>query len=107
GGRGGRGGLIIPALRQLYGEIDRAIGHYRRYSRQEIEEKLAAAGLQVEHVSYFNSLGIAGWFLNARVLRRRSVPGVQARLHDRMVPLLRMARHLHLPFRLSLLAVRP
>jgi len=102
---GGRVVLIIPALRQLYGEIDRAIGHYRRYSRQEIEEKLGAAGLRVEHVSYFNSLGIAGWFLNARVLRRRSVPGVQARLHDRMVPLLRIERRLRLPFGMSLLAV--
>jgi len=59
----------------------------------------------VEHVSYFNSLGIAGWFLNARVLRRRSVPGVQARLHDRMVPLLRIERRLRLPFGMSLLAV--
>ena len=102
---GGRVVLIIPALRQLYGEIDRAIGHYRRYSRREIEEKLAAAGLRVEHVSYFNSLGVLGWFLNARLLRRRSVPGVQARLHDRLVPLLRLERRLRLPFGMSLLAI--
>ena len=102
---GGRVVLIIPALRQLYGEIDRAIGHYRRYSRQEIEEKLGAAGLQVEHVSYFNTLGVPGWFLNARLLRRRSVPGVQARLHDRLVPLLRVERRFRPPFGMSLLAV--
>jgi len=70
---GGRVVLIIPALRVLYGEIDRAIGHHRRYSRREIEEKLGVAGLRVEHVSYFNTLGVPGWFLNARLLRRRSV----------------------------------
>src|SRR5438094_890206 len=102
---GGRIVLIIPALRVLYGEIDRSIGHYRRYSRREIEEKLGVAGLRVEHVSYFNTLGVPGWFLNARLLRRRSVPGVQARLHDRLVPLLRVERRFRPPFGMSLLAV--
>jgi glycosyltransferase involved in cell wall biosynthesis len=103
---GGRVVLIVPALRALYGEIDRAIGHHRRYARREIEAKLAAAGLGLEHVSYFNLIGIPGWFLNARVLRRRSVPGLQARLHDRMVPLLRLERRLvRAPVGMSLLAV--
>ena len=89
---GGRVVLIIPAVKGIYGEIDRAIHHYRRYSRNEIEEKLRAAGLQVEHLSYFNMLGIPGWWLNAVVLRRRSVPGFQARVNDWLVPWLRFER---------------
>jgi SAM-dependent methyltransferase len=102
---GGRVVLIVPALRALYGTIDVAIGHHRRYSRAEIDAKLRAAGLEVEHVSYFNLLGVAGWWLNARVLRRRSVPGLQARLNDRLVPLLRLERRLKPPIGMSLLAV--
>ncbi len=102
---GGRVVLIIPALRQLYGSIDEAIGHYRRYTRQEIVAKLQAAGLSVEHVSYFNVLGVPGWFLNAVVLRRRSVPGLQARMNDRLTPLLRLERRLRPPIGMSLLAV--
>src|SRR5437016_1196715 len=102
---GGRVVLIVPALRALYGTIDVAIGHHRRYSREEIDAKLRAAGLEVEHVSYFNLLGVAGWWLNARVLRRRSVPGLQARLNDRLVPLLRLERRLKPPIGMSLLAV--
>jgi glycosyltransferase involved in cell wall biosynthesis len=102
---GGRVVLIVPALHQLYGAIDVAIGHHRRYSREEIDQKLRDAGLTVEHVSYFNVLGIAGWFLNARVLRRRTVPGLQARLNDRLVPLLRLERKLRPPVGMSLLAV--
>src|SRR5205823_3736563 len=78
---GGRVVLIVPALHALYGTIDVAIGHHRRYTREEIDAKLRAAGLEVEHVSYFNLLGVPGWWLNARVLRRRSVPGLQARLN--------------------------
>jgi glycosyltransferase involved in cell wall biosynthesis len=102
---GGRVVLVIPALRALYGSIDEAIGHHRRYTRDEIVHKLADAGLTVEHLSFFNLLGVAGWFLNARILRRRSVPGVQARLNDRLVPLLRLERRLRPPFGMSLLAV--
>jgi len=102
---GGRVVLIVPALHALYGTIDAAIGHHRRYTRDEIDAKLHAAGLEVEHVSYFNLLGMVGWWLNARVLKRRSVPGLQARLNDRLVPLLRLERRLKPPIGMSLLAV--
>ena len=102
---GGRVVLIVPALRALYGTIDRAIGHHRRYSRGELAEKIRAAGLAVEHMSYFNVLGVAGWFLNARILRRRTVPGLQARMNDRLVPLLRFEQRLRPPIGMSLLAV--
>src|SRR2546426_1068103 len=102
---GGRVVLIAPARRALHGTTDVASGHHRRYSREEIDAKLRAAGLEVEHVSYFNLLGVVGWWLNARVLRRRSVPGLQARLNDRLVPLLRLERRLKPPVGMSLLAV--
>jgi glycosyltransferase involved in cell wall biosynthesis len=102
---GGRVVLIVPALQGLYGTIDRAIHHYRRYSRAELTGKLERAGLSVEHVSYFNMLGVPGWFLNARVLKRRSVPGVQARVNDWLVPWLRLERRFGPPVGMSLLAV--
>ena len=74
--------------------------------RDEIAAKLRASGLTVEHVRYFNLLGAPGWFVNSRLLRRRHVPGLQARLHDRLVPLLRLEeRWKQPPFGMSLLAV--
>ncbi len=102
---GGRVVLIVPALRSLYGEIDRAIGHYRRYERAELLDRLAAAGFTVEHSSAFNMIGALGWFVNARLLKRRSVPGVQARVNDLLVPLLRFEGYLRPPIGLSWLAV--
>jgi glycosyltransferase involved in cell wall biosynthesis len=101
----GRVILIVPALKALYGEIDRAIHHYRRYSRQEILEKVEAAGLSVEHASFFNTPGVAGWYLNAVILRRRAVPGFQARINDWLVPWLRLEHRLGVPFGMSLLVV--
>jgi hypothetical protein len=102
---GGRVVLVVPALKGLYGEIDRAIHHHRRYSRDEIAAKLRAAGLEVEHLSYFNMVGVPGWWLNAVVLRRRTVPGFQARINDALVPWLRLEREFGPPVGISLLAV--
>jgi signal peptidase I len=102
---GGHVFLIIPAFQAISGGIDEAIGHYRRFTKPEITAKLAAAGMDVEHVSYFNSFGMFGWWLNAVVLRRRSVPGFQARVNDRLTPLLRVERKLKPPVGMSLLAV--
>jgi glycosyltransferase involved in cell wall biosynthesis len=102
---GGRVVLVVPALRPLYGSIDRAIHHYRRYDRDEIAGRLEGAGLRVEHLSYFNMLGVPGWYLNSRVLRRRAVPGFQARINDWLVPWLRLERRFGPPVGMSLLAV--
>ena len=102
---GGHVVLVVPMLRSLYGEIDRAIDHHRRYERAEIEEKLVKAGFIVETTAPMNALGIPGWWLNSVVLRRRSVPGIQARLNDLLVPWLRFEERLGLPVGMSLLAV--
>ena len=102
---GGRVVLIVPALRPLYGAIDRAIGHHRRYERAEIGHKLRQAGFQVEELRFFNTLGIAGWYLNSCVFKRQTVPSFQARINDFLVPLLRFEKHLQLPWGMSLLAV--
>lgn len=102
---GGRVVLIVPALRPLYGSIDRAIHHHRRYDRDELASRLEGAGLRVEHLSYFNMVGVPGWWLNARLLGRRTVPGFQARINDWLVPWLRVERRFGPPVGMSLLAV--
>jgi glycosyltransferase involved in cell wall biosynthesis len=102
---GGRVVLVVPMLRALYGSIDEAIHHFRRYERAELEEKLAKAGFEVETTAPMNALGIPGWWLNSVVLRRRTVPGIQARVNDLLAPWLRFEEKLGLPVGMSLLAV--
>ena len=101
----GRVLLIVPAMRMLYGTIDETIGHFRRYERDELSAKLRRAGFLVEEARYINLIGVPGWFLNGRLLRRKSVPGLQARLNDLLVPVLRLERHFRPSFGMSLLAV--
>jgi glycosyltransferase involved in cell wall biosynthesis len=97
--------LLLPMLPALYGSIDRALEHRRRYTRTDVIAKLTEAGFTVEHLSALNVLGVAGWYLNSRVLHRTAVPGAQAKLSDWLTPLLRLEEKLHLPVGMSLLAV--
>ena len=101
----GRLVLLVPALQSIYGTLDTALGHYRRYGAQELREKMAAAGLRLVRLEYFNLGGVLGWWLTGRVLRRTIIPRGSLRLYDSMVPLFRLERFL--PWRIgqSLIAV--
>ena len=46
--------LTVPAFRPLWGIQDEITGHKRRYSRQEIVEKLRREGFEIMKSSYFN-----------------------------------------------------
>ena len=102
---GGRLVLLVPALRSLYGTLDQALGHFRRYARRELVRKLDATGFRVRHVEYFNLGGALGWWLASRVLRRPMISTAALRWYEALVPLLRLERWL--PWRVgqSLIAI--
>ncbi len=64
------------------------------------------AGFRVTALESLNVLGIPGWFLNGRVLKRRGVPPLQLRLYDLVSPLVARAESRLKPeIGMSLLAV--
>jgi SAM-dependent methyltransferase len=98
--------LLVPVNKWLYGPMDAVDHHYRRYTREELNAKLKAADLVVEHQNYFNILGIAAWFFTNRVLGRSMAAPVQYSVYDSIVPLLRaVERALPPPTGLSLVTV--
>jgi SAM-dependent methyltransferase len=97
--------LLVPAHMALYGEIDRNVGHERRYDRRLLDERLQAAGFETVELEYVNPVGALGWLVSSRLLRRRQVPTGPLKLYDFLVPLLRPLDRVRLPFGLSLWAV--
>lgn len=81
--------LLVPVNKWLYGPMDAVDHHYRRYTREELNAKLAVADLAVEHQNYFNVLGIAAWFFTNRILGRSMAAPVQYSVYDSLVPVLR------------------
>ncbi|MBS1854469.1 MAG: glycosyltransferase [Acidobacteria bacterium] len=95
---GGRAIVLVPQDQGVYGTLDEVLGHYRRYSAAELRERMEAAGFRVERVFEFNRVTRPGWWLNGRVLRRRTFGRMQLRVFDGLVPLWRRVDGL-LPWR--------
>ncbi|WP_426757109.1 methyltransferase domain-containing protein [Myxococcus sp. Y35] len=103
---GGRVVILVPALQQLFGAIDEAVGHHRRYTPATLRAVLEENGFQVETLEWMNLAGLPGWFINSRLLRRRSVPKLQLKLYDTLAPLIARAEsRVKLPVGMSLFAV--
>jgi SAM-dependent methyltransferase len=83
--RGGRILLFVPALPFLYGSLDRAFDHYRRYTRRSLRLRLEGAGFRVSRLRYVNLAGVASWFLMGRILRKQSLAVKDVALYDRLV----------------------
>ena len=66
---GGTMVILTPALPRLFGTLDEAVGHYRRYTRSSLRTAIEGGGFHVERLEWMNLLGIPGWFLNGRILK--------------------------------------
>ena len=103
--------LIVPAHKRLFGSLDHAAGHFRRYARSELTALLRTSGFEIRKARYVNALGAIAWYVNGSLLRTSDLNAqsvnVQARLFDRIaVPVLRrLESTLKLPFGQSLVVV--
>jgi SAM-dependent methyltransferase len=104
---GGRLLLIVPAVPEIMGSVDRSLGHHRRYSRTTLRNAVEASGYHLEKLHYMNSLGILGWLLNNRITKRREESPAQISFYSRfIVPWLSALESLmHPPIGLSLVCV--
>ena len=87
---GGRIVVLSPAWPFLYSEFDRAIGHYRRYTRPALAA-LTPAGTTIEAAFYLDAVGMLASAANRLVLSQKLPTLRQVLLWDRaMVPLSRL-----------------
>ncbi len=83
---GGKLVILVPAFQSLYNGFDRALFHFRRYTRYSLTQVFNIAGLTAIDSSYFNAVGIAGWWFSGVVLRKKTIPPGQMRLFNLLVP---------------------
>ena len=61
--------LYLPAFQILYSDLDRTVGHFRRYSKRRILKITSDAGFKIDKIFYVDSIGffcsfiiqILGW----------------------------------------------
>lgn len=82
---GGRAIILVPQGRWLYCPLDKALDHVTRYTRAELIEALRAAGFLIQKTFHFNRIGVLGWFINGKLLRRTRMAKFQLKVFDSLV----------------------
>jgi glycosyltransferase involved in cell wall biosynthesis len=97
--------VLVPQGPALYGGIDRALGHKRRFRLQELKRLLESCGLRIEKVYQLNKFGALAWAVYGGLLHRKSINKLTLKLFDKTVWLWRRLNPV-LPWRgLSLVVV--
>lgn len=104
---GGRCLIFVPAGRALFSKFDRSIGHFRRYAKRELEEKVRRAGFRVIKSKNFDAAGVLPWFIKYRLLGSLSLDQRSVKLYDDLVvPIAsRLEPRLPIPFGKNVLLV--
>jgi 2-polyprenyl-3-methyl-5-hydroxy-6-metoxy-1,4-benzoquinol methylase len=87
--RGGNAVILVPQDPTIYGTLDAVLGHYRRYTKDELRSKMEEAGFEVAGILDFNRITRPGWIWNGRILKRNSFGRMQLWIFDRLVWLAR------------------
>lgn len=104
---GGKIVLLVPAKKFAYTKLDKKLGHYRRYEKDEIIHKLNQSGYQIEKIYFFNILGLLSWTVRDKLTRTNiELKPYQIKIFDLMVPALRKIESVFsVPLGISLIVV--
>jgi glycosyltransferase involved in cell wall biosynthesis len=93
----GRAIILVPNGPALFGSLDTVLGHFRRYTREQLIRSCEEAGFRVQMLLKFNRVGAPGWWWNGKVLKRETFGLWQMKLLNFLVP---MVKHVDrfLPF---------
>jgi glycosyltransferase involved in cell wall biosynthesis len=101
----GRALILVPHGPQNFGTLDEVLGHYRRYTKATLTAAAQEAGFRVETMLEFNRVGTVAWFLNGRLLKRRTFGLLQIKMLNLLVPMMRAAEQVRGIPPLSMIAV--
>ena len=88
--KGGRLIVLVPLWQWLYSPLDKEIGHVKRYMKNALVTLLRKNGYEIEKLIDFNKVGLPGWLLNGKILRRKRITKYQMKLYDSLVFLWRI-----------------
>jgi len=77
--------IFVPAFNLLFGTIDKLVGHFRRYTKKDLRNKLEKSGFKVEKSFYFNLIGFFGWFVNNRIRKIKNNSKLQVEFFDKVI----------------------
>jgi glycosyltransferase involved in cell wall biosynthesis len=88
---------LVPLHPRLFNNVDKSLGHRRRYVPDQLKDALARAGFVQANVSGFNRLGSIAWWINGVVLGRRTLTPLQIKVYNWILPVVKLFDFFPLP----------
>ncbi|MEZ4799314.1 MAG: methyltransferase [Flavobacteriales bacterium] len=86
---GGKLVVLVPAYQSLYNDFDKELGHYRRFTKNTLKNYIPQ-NLELLKISYFNAVGILGWYVSGSILKKKEIDKGSMRLYNRMMPIIKL-----------------
>lgn len=99
--------MFVPAFQFVFGDFDRQVGHFRRYTRASLGRTFLEAGLIPESIHYVNAPGLVTWLVAVKLLHMSPTDSRLLQLWDAVVvPITRsVERRVNPPFGQSVFGV--
>ena len=98
--------IIVPAFQFLYGTLDSLDGHFRRYNKRLLSDKLNNLPGRLVRQYYFNMIGSLGWFLKGKIFREKTQSDANYEIMNLLIPIFsKMERVFQPPFGMSLVTI--
>jgi len=98
--------LLVPSKKWAYTDLDRQLGHFRRYEKKELAVKLVKASFRIEKLYFFNVVGLMGWIIRDKIQRSEGLKPSQISIFESLVPILKpIESKVRLPLGISLIAI--
>ena len=80
--------LIVPQNPNLFSKQDKELGHFRRYTKNEVIKKSEKLGYEILDIKNFNSIGVIGWKLNKKSKQTKNNPKM-IKIFNSIIPLVK------------------
>ena len=98
--------ILVPAHQWAYGEMDKEINHFRRYSKDSLKNLLENNHFTIISIKYLNMFGLLGWFVAGKIFKRKMVSAGQIGIFDKIMGLITiLEKRIEPPVGLSIFAV--
>ncbi|WP_242117942.1 class I SAM-dependent methyltransferase [Aestuariivivens sediminicola] len=82
--------ILVPSYSQLYNNFDKELGHIKRYNKKSLSRLFSPSQFEIKERTYFNAIGIFGWYINGTLLKKKIIPKQQMGIFNTLVPFFKL-----------------
>jgi len=81
--------VLVPRGQRLFGTLDEILGHKKRYSKKMLQTISKNSGLKIVKIIPFHKVSTIPWFINGRILHKRTFGLYQIFIMNLLTPIFR------------------